>query len=305
MKISRLLWVTIAAMTAFAGNSIICRLALQQTPIDPASFTLIRLVSGAAALAALLVWRRNRRDAVPACDVASGQASQRWMGGSWRAAAILMLYAATFSYAYASLPAGAGALLLFGAVQLTMIVCAWLGDERMTLRQACGLLLASAGLVAMMVPGLSAPPLAGALLMLISGVAWAAYSLFGRGSADPIGDTAGNFIRSVPMAIVLSLATLGRSHVDASGAGYAVLSGVVTSGFGYILWYRALRELGATQAASVQLVVPVLAALGGIVFLGESLTLRLCVACIAILGGIALVMADKRVAVVPARSSAK
>ena len=298
VKISQVLWVTAAAMTAFAGNSIICRLALQRTLIDPASFTLIRLASGAAALAMLLVWRRRGLGVAKPRNVALAQAAQRHMGGSWRAAAILMLYAASFSYAYSSLPAGAGALLLFGAVQLTMILSGWLGGERMTLRQAGGLLLATAGLVAMMVPGLSAPPLAGALLMLTSGVAWAAYSLFGRGSADPFGDTAGNFIRAVPLSIALSLATLGQHHIDVGGAGYAVLSGVVTSGFGYILWYHALRQLGSTQAASVQLIVPVLASLGGIVFLDELLPLRLLAACIAILGGVALVMAGKRPVVV-------
>lgn len=175
----------------------------------------------------------------------------------------------------------------------------------MTLRQVGGLMLATVGLLAMMVPGLSAPPLAGALLMLTSGVAWAAYSLLGRGSADPIGDTAGNFIRAVPLAMVLSLATLAHLHIDAFGGGYAVLSGVATSGFGYILWYRALRELGATQASSVQLIVPVIAALGGIVFLGESLTLRLVTTCIAILGGVALVMAGKRAAVVVVGAAVK
>ena len=288
-----------AAMTAFAGNSVICRLALRQTSIDPATFTIIRLVSGAAALLTLVYLRSityNLRAASRADGVSRALPDrfQLRLGGSWIAAAVLLLYAAAFSYAYVQLQAGAGALLLFGAVQLTMVLYGWYGGERMTVRQASGFLLATIGLLAMMAPGLTAPPFGGALLMLTSGVAWAAYSLRGRGSADPIGDTAGNFARAAPLSVMLYPLTSGWLHVDVNGALYAVLSGVVTSGFGYVLWYTVLRKLGATRAASVQLIVPVLAALGGIAFMGELPTLRLLFASMAVLGGVSLTMLGRR-----------
>ena len=200
---SHLLMLTGAAMAAFAGNSVICRLALRQTLIDPVTFTIIRLVSGAAALLTLVYLRsaiHNLRAARQADSVSRALANrlQLHLGGSWIAAAVLVLYAVTFSYAYVQLPAGAGALLLFGAVQLTMVLYGWYSSECMTVRRVIGFLLATFGLLATMAPGLTAPPLGGALLMLSSGVAWAAYSLRGRGSADPIGDTAGNFGRAAP-----------------------------------------------------------------------------------------------------------
>ena len=288
-----------AAMAAFAGNSVICRLALRQTTIDPATFTMIRLVSGAAALLTLVYIRSaipDLRAARQADGVPRARANRLalHLGGSWIAAAVLLLYAATFSYAYVQLQAGAGALLLFGAVQLTMVLYGWYGGERMTLRQASGFLLATLGLLAMMAPGLTAPPLGGALLMLTSGVAWAAYSLRGRGSADPIGDTAGNFGRAAPLSLMLWPFTRGWLLVDFDGALYAILSGVVTSGFGYVLWYTVLPKLGATRAASVQLIVPVLAAFAGIAFMGELPMLRLLFSSIAVLGGVSLTMLDKR-----------
>ena len=278
MPLSRLILLTLLAMTAFAANSVLCRLALKHSAIDPASFTAIRLVSGALMLWLLIRYRRGSHQ----------------VGGNWTSALALFVYAAAFSFAYVTLPTGAGALLLFGAVQATMILAGLRGGERFTVRQGAGLALALAGLIAMMLPGLSAPPLNGALLMLAAGIAWGGYSLRGRGVSDPAAATAGNFLRAAPMALALSALLLPWLRVDAKGALLAMLSGALASGFGYVLWYAALRGLNATRAATVQLSVPVIAALGGVMFLGEPITLRLTLASGAILGGIALVLAGRR-----------
>jgi drug/metabolite transporter (DMT)-like permease len=218
--------------------------------------------------------------------------------GNWLSAIALFAYAAGFSFAYISLPAATGALLLFGAVQATMISHGlWVG-ERLRSLQLVGLLLAFGGMVGLLLPGLAAPPLLGSVLMLGAGVAWGVYSLRGKGAGDPTGVTAGNFLRAAPMAVVLGLLLLSsmemRASVDAAGFYYALASGALTSGIGYAIWYTALPALKATQAATVQLSVPVIAALGGIVFLGEALTLRFILASIAILGGIALVILERR-----------
>jgi drug/metabolite transporter (DMT)-like permease len=273
---------TALAMLAFAGNSLLCRLALKHTSIDAASFTAIRLVSGAVML--FLIVKLRPRAAV-------GE-------GNWLSAIALFAYAAGFSFAYISLPAATGALLLFGAVQATMISHGlWVG-ERLRSLQLVGLLLAFGGMVGLLLPGLAAPPLLGSVLMLGAGVAWGVYSLRGKGAGDPTGVTAGNFLRAAPMAVVLGLLLLSsmemRASVDAAGFYYALASGALTSGIGYAIWYTALPALKATQAATVQLSVPVIAALGGIVFLGEALTLRFILASIAILGGIALVILERR-----------
>lgn len=268
---------TATAMVAFAANSVLCRLALRDTAIDPATFTSLRLVSGALTLWLLVRLQRTGADAAAT-------------GGSWRSGLALFAYAAAFSFAYVSLSAGAGALLLFGAVQATMVVGGWRGGERIAIRQGAGLALAFGGLVILVLPGIAAPPWHGALLMLLAGVAWGWYSLRGRGIENPTAATAGNFLRAAPMAIALSLLFLPAMRYDARGAIYALLSGALASGLGYAVWYTALRGLRATSAASVQLSVPVIAALGGVVFLGETVTLRLLVAATAILGGIALVL---------------
>ncbi|HVF72962.1 MAG TPA: DMT family transporter [Chthoniobacterales bacterium] len=266
------------AMLAFASNSLLCRLALKETAIDAASFTLVRIVSGALCLA-MLVWVRQRRFA---------------RAGNWISALALFGYAALFSFAYLRLSAGTGALLLFGAVQATMIIRAFQGGERLRTLQWLGLLIAIAGLVVLVFPGLSAPPLSGAVLMLGAGVAWGIYSLRGKGNSDPLGATAGNFVFAVPMALLLSLATFSSARADVAGIAYAVASGAIASGIGYAIWYSALPGLRATAAGSVQLSVPVLAALGGIIFLSEPITLRLVLASLAVLGGIGLVLAERR-----------
>lgn len=283
MSYVRIVTLTSLAMLAFAGNSLLCRLALKHTPIDPASFTVIRLLSGAVTLFLIVKWRHT---------VVKGQ-------GNWLSAFALFAYAAGFSFAYVSLTAATGALLLFGAVQATMISHGVWAGERLRSLQLLGLLLAFGGMVGLLLPGLAAPPLLGSILMLGAGVAWGFYSLRGKGVGDPTGVTAGNFMRAAPMAVVLSLLLLlSRPEVPASldtaGFGYALASGALTSGMGYAVWYTALPALKATQAATVQLSVPVIAALGGIVFLGETLTLRLILASTAVLGGITLVILEQR-----------
>ncbi|MEX3931596.1 DMT family transporter [Paraburkholderia phymatum] len=273
----RIALLTIVAMLAFAGNSLLCRVALKGTSIDPATFTTVRLVSAAVALWVIL---RTRRVSLP-------------VGGNWISAFALIAYAVAFSFAYVSLAAGTGALLLFGAVQATMIGYALARGERLRARQWIGVACALAGLVGLVLPGLSAPAPLASLLMLSAGVAWGVYSLRGKGAADPIATTAGNFIRAVPFAVAVSAGTFAHMSIDPMGLLFAALSGALTSGVGYVIWYAALKELSAATAATVQLSVPPIAAIGGIALLGEPLTARLALSSIMILGGIALVVARR------------
>ena len=267
-------------MVAFASNSLLCRLALKQTGIDAASFTFVRILSGALVLWAILFLRTGRHRAP--------------LQGNWISALALFVYAAAFSFAYITLSAATGALLLFGAVQATMILWGLRRGESLHLRQLLGLAVALAGLVVLLLPGLAAPPLGGAALMFGAGIAWGVYSLRGRGTNDAISATAGNFLRAVPFAAALCLASLAWTRVDREGIGYAVASGAIASGIGYVIWYTALPGLKAAAAASVQLSVPVLTAIGGILLLGEPLTLRFVLASIAVLGGIALVVITRQ-----------
>jgi drug/metabolite transporter (DMT)-like permease len=213
--------------------------------------------------------------------------------GDWRAAGMLFAYVAAFSFAYLTLAAGTGALILFGAVQLTMFAAALYAGERFGPAGWLGLLLAASGLVVLVLPGVAAPSPLGAALMAIAGVAWGLYSLRGRGVPDPIQASTANFVRALPMTVLLGLVFLTRLHADAAGILLAVVSGALTSGLGYVVWYAALRGLSSMRAAVVQLSVPVLAAVGGALWLGEAFTLRLLLAVLAILGGIALALADK------------
>jgi drug/metabolite transporter (DMT)-like permease len=275
----RIIILTSLAMIAFAGNSLLCRIALRQSGMDAASFTTIRLVSGA-----VLLWLivRIRHPSKP-----SGS-------GNWLSAIALFIYAAGFSFAYTSLPAASGALLLFGAVQITMISYGlWFG-ERLGILQLLGFVLAFGGLIGLLLPGLSAPPLIGSLLMMGAGIAWGIYSLRGRGAGDPTSVTAGNFMRAAVISAAMSLALYNDASINNDGVWFAIASGALASGIGYSIWYTALPGLKATNAATAQLSVPVIAALGGIVFLGEPLSMRLIGATIAILGGIALVILEKR-----------
>ncbi|MCM2341296.1 DMT family transporter [Rhodoferax sp.] len=292
MSAIRLTLLTMVTMLCFAGNSVLCRLALRQTSIDAASFTTVRLVSGALMLALLVYGRHHFRSVVSA-------SSSRFngFGGNWLSALALFVYACAFSFSYDKLSTGIGALLLFGAVQATMILTGlWLG-ERLNNRQVIGLLLALTGVIAILSPSLDAPPLGSALLMLASGVAWGVYSLRGRGVADPTDETAGNFLRAALMSALLSGVLLAQQRLDALGLLYALLSGAVTSGLGYAIWYAVVPRLSRTRAATVQLSVPVLAALAGVLFVQEPITLRLLLTSTAVLGGIALVVLNKHAAV--------
>lgn len=263
-------------MVAFAGNSLLCRAALDGGHIDAGSFTAIRLFSGAACLLAIALFRKP---SLP-------------KGGSWTSGFALFAYAAAFSFAYLSLSAATGALLLFGAVQATMIAYGLWRGERFRTLQLVGLALAIGGLIGLLAPGVSAPPLTGAVLMLGAGVAWGMYSLRGHRGGDPIRVTAGNFAYSVLPAYLLVVLMRDHGRVDLEGVALAVVSGIVASGMGYALWYTVLPALRSTTAATVQLSVPVITALGGVLLLGESLNLRLVLASVVILGGIWMVIAN-------------
>ena len=279
MSHTRTMVLTSLAMTAFAANSLLCRVALRETRIDAASFTTIRLISGA-----LMLWL--------IVQVRHGSVASTG-GGNWLSAFALFAYAAGFSFAYVSLPAATGSILLFGAVQATMIGYGIWTGERLARWQLVGLVLAFAGLVGLLLPGISAPPLSGAILMLGAGVAWGVYSLRGKGAGNPVKVTAGNFMRAVPIAGAMSVLTFSDTPLDHFGMWYAVSSGALASGIGYSIWYTALPSLKAVNAAAVQLCVPVIAALGGVVLLGEPVSLRLAFASVAILGGIAMVIMPK------------
>jgi drug/metabolite transporter (DMT)-like permease len=278
MSYPRTIFLTSLAMLAFASNSLLCRIALKHTSIDAASFTTIRLVSGSVMLWLVVQLRHGAQTG----------------GGNWLSALALFVYAAGFSFAYMSLPAATGALLLFGAVQVTMIGYGVWSGERLQKRQLAGLLLAFGGLIGLLLPGLSAPPLYGSVLMLGAGAAWGVYSLRGRGAGDPTRVTAGNFMRAALIAVTMSMLMFKGASLNNVGVWYAIASGALASGIGYAIWYTALPGLKATHAATVQLSVPVIAALGAIVFLGEPLSLRLVLASMAILGGIAVVILEKR-----------
>jgi drug/metabolite transporter (DMT)-like permease len=278
MSYPRTILLTSLAMLAFASNSLLCRIALKHTGIDAASFTTIRLISGA-----LMLWL--------AVKIHRGTHTGN---GNWRSAFALFAYAAGFSFAYLNLPAATGALLLFAAVQVTMIGYGVWSGERLEMLQLVGLMLAFGGLVGLLLPGLSAPPLVGSILMLGAGAAWGIYSLRGRGAGDPTKVTAGNFMRAALIAAAMSVLMFKGASLNNLGIWYAVSSGALASGIGYAIWYTALPGLKATNASIVQLSVPVIAALGGIIFLGEPISLRLVLASIAILGGIALIILEKQ-----------
>ena len=268
---------TATAMLAFAANSILCRLALGQGLIDAASFTAVRVISGAVVLSVIL-WLRQK----PVQTAAN-----------WRSVVALFAYMASFSFAYLTLAVGTGALMAFGAVQLTMFTVALRSGEQFSMLSWAGLALAFAGLVYLVSPGLTAPDPLGAALMVIAGIAWGFYSLLGRAAADPVEATAWNFIYSVPLVIVTSLFFSGDFQVSITGVTLAVASGAIASALGYVIWYTALRGLRATTAATVQLSAPVIAAFGGVILLSEHMTLRLVLASALTLGGVALVLGQR------------
>ncbi len=268
----------LAPRTAYICRSelVRCRLALKSSHIDAASFTTIRILSGT-----LMLWLTIRLSN-----------NTNHADDNWPSAYALFAYAAAFSFAYIRLPAGTGALILFGAVQTTMIVYGLLSGERLNGRQSTGLVLAIAGLVAFMLPGISTPPLEAALLMLIAGIAWGVYSLHGKGVSDPLRMTAGNFLRAGLLTMVLSTILMPRMHMDVLGVILAILSGAIASGLGYTVWYRVVREIRTTSAAIMQLSVPVIASIGGMLFLREAMSLHLIISSAAILGGISLVIIE-------------
>jgi drug/metabolite transporter (DMT)-like permease len=263
---------TSLALVAFAANSLLCRLALGARSIDAASFTSLRVASGALTLA--LLYRASSRQQ----DPRAGRASKF-------APPALFLYAICFSFAYNSLSAGTGALILFGSVQITMMVAALSAGERPTGRAWAGYLMALGGMAYLVLPGVHAPSLLGAALMALSGFGWGLYSLFGRGAASPLATSARNFLLATPMALLVSVLFLADWHVSERGAVLALLSGSLTSGLGYVVWYAALKNLSAARAAVVQLAVPVIAAVGGVVFLSEAVSVRLVLSAVLILGG--------------------
>lgn len=271
----RTIWYTALALVAFAANSVLCRIALSHATIDAATFSTIRLTAGAATLLLVTAWTRKGASQVE---------------GSWISAGMLFLYAVPFSFAYTRLNAGTGALILFGCVQLTMMIAALWSGERPHPLQWFGLSLALGGLVYLVLPGLEAPSFAGAALMALAGFSWGVYSLRGRSAANPLAQTTNNFVRSVPLVLAVSLLTLPRFYVQRQGVLLAVASGALASGLGYVVWYRALQGLTATRAAVVQLLVPILAALGGVTLLGEAISWRLALSAVIVLGGIALAL---------------
>jgi drug/metabolite transporter (DMT)-like permease len=275
---ARIALLAMLAMIAFAANSLLCRMALKSTGIDAGSFTSIRIVSGAVVL-----WL-----------IVRARGGAEGLTGNWPSALALFAYAAGFSYAYVKLPAAVGALILFGAVQATMIGYGLWNGERMGCVQVLGLCAAFAGLVALLLPGLSAPPSGSSALMLAAGVAWGIYSLRGKGYGDPTVVTAGNFLRAVPFTALLCMVTVADASLDRAGIWYAVVSGGLASGVGYAIWYAALPGMKTTTAATIQLSVPVIAAVGGVIFLGEAITFRLLLSSAGILGGIALVIMSKK-----------
>jgi drug/metabolite transporter (DMT)-like permease len=280
VKPSRTILLTVLTMIAFASNSLLNRVALGRNTIDPLSYTTIRLLSGAAMLYL-----------IAGLQTEEGQPVLR---GNWFSAACLFLYALTFSFAYRNLSAGTGALILFGSVQITMIVVALRNGERPRLLEWIGLLLALGGLVYLVFPGLKSPSLLGSGLMTVAGIAWGFYTIRGRGAQNPLAVTAGNFVYAAPMVLVVLLISFKNVFVSSNGIFYAILSGALASGVGYVIWYAALRGLTTTRAAMVQLSVPVIAAWGGVLFLAENVSVRLLVAGILILGGIATALMSRQ-----------
>lgn len=267
------------ALIAFAANSVLCRIALGDEAIDASSFTVIRLLSGAIVL--LIIISATRKTA---------EVSTK---GSWAASFMLFLYAVTFSYAYISLDTGTGALILFGSVQITMILLSLISGTRLHITEWTGVVIAFTGFIYLIMPGVTMPSVTGFLLMTVAGIAWGIYTLKGRGSKSPLMDTAYNFIRTIPFVAILAISTIDNINYSSDGVMLALISGGVTSGIGYTIWYIALGGLSSTQAAVVQLSVPVIAALGGVVFMSEAITFRFTLSTAMVLGGILIVVLGK------------
>jgi len=278
----RTIFLSILALIAFAGNSVLCRLALSEPSIDPASFTLVRLLAGIIALWLVLLLKKL-----------NSPIEQAQSKGSWWSALMLFAYAILFSYAYLSIDTATGALVLFGMVQLTLIVISLVKGTKLSLGEYAGVSLALAGFVYLVFPELQKPSLAGFVMMSLSGVAWAFYTVAGQGSLNALRDTAFNFTRTFPLLLVLAIVTFNTLTISTYGLTLAILGGAITSGLGYAIWYAALPNLTTMQAGVIQLFVPVIAAFGGLMFAGEAITLRLTIAAALVLGGILLVIFAK------------
>ena len=263
-------------MIAFAANSVLCRLALGNNTIDASSFTILRLLSGTLVLMTIIGLKYNKK--------------RTTSKGSWIASSMLFLYAITFSFAYITLDTGTGALIMFGSVQITILLLSFITGTRLHLSEWTGVAIAFTGFVYLVLPGVTSPSLAGFILMTIAGFAWGIYTLKGQGSDAPLMDTSYNFLRTMPFVIILTIIALQNVSFTPEGIILAVLSGGIASGIGYMIWYVALGGLSSTQAAVVQLSVPVLAAMGGVIFMSEAVTLRLTISSLLILGGILLVV---------------
>ncbi|MGV2873022.1 DMT family transporter [Colwellia sp. E150_009] len=275
---------TVLALLAFAGNSVLCRLALNDNIIDAASFTSIRLFSGAIFLLLLISINVHK----------SPQKIINIKAGSWLSALFLFIYAGAFSYAYISLDTGTGALILFGSVQVTMILSDIFKGKKLLLAEWLGLIIAFIGLIILLMPSASAPSLTGFLLMAISGIAWGFYTLAGRGSKTPLVDTTNNFLRTLPFIGLLMLLTLSNIELSNQGILLAIISGTVTSGLGYAIWYSALSGLTVKHAAIIQLSVPVIAAIGGVIFSNETINIELITSSFLVLGGVLTVIMGKQ-----------
>ena len=271
---------TMLALLAFAGNSVLCRIALDNNVIDAASFTSIRLFSGIIFLLFLVAVKSKEKINLKK--------------GSWLSASFLFLYALTFSYGYITLDTGTGALILFGAVQVTMILYSLIKGRKLLFIEWVGLLFAALGLCVLLLPGASAPSLNGFILMAMSGAAWGAYTLAGKGSQNPLVDTAHNFLKTLPLIAIVTLLTLDNIQLSNKGIMLAIISGAVMSGLGYAIWYSVLTKLSVTQAATIQLSVPIIATIGGVIFSSELVTIKLVLASILVLGGVLIVTLGKQ-----------
>jgi drug/metabolite transporter (DMT)-like permease len=270
---------TVLALIAFAANSVLCRLALGNGFIDASSFTVIRLLSGSIALFIILSIKGNNK----------GVLSK----GSWTASFMLFLYAITFSYAYLSVDTGTGALILFGTVQITMILLSLISGTRLHISEWSGVIIAFTGFIYLILPSITTPSINGFIMMIVSGISWGIYTLRGRSSKNPFMDTTYNFLRTIPFVVLLAFLTMKNISYSSEGVILALLSGTITSGVGYTIWYIALRGLSSTQAAVIQLAVPVIAAIGGVVFMSEIITFRLIISTSIVLGGILMVVLGK------------
>jgi len=271
---------TLFALLAFAGNSVLCRLALGENMIDAASFTVIRLLSGIVILLLVILFKTK----------VSNNNNQSNTKGSWLATCMLFIYAIAFSFGYITLDTGIGALVLFGSVQITMLIVNLIKGNKLHYSEWLGLAISFYGFIYLILPTLTTPSLSGVILMVSSGIAWAFYTLLGRGSKDPLSDTAYNFLRTFPLLLIVLLLSFKNAHFTNQGIYLAVLSGALASGVGYTIWYIALGGLNVSQASVVQLCVPIIAAIGGVIFANELITQRLIISSVLVLGGILIVV---------------